>query len=371
MGKRKYTLETVKTYFKEQDCELLEDNYQNTNQRLKYKCSCDNISYTIFKSFKKGTRCMNCKGTPKHTYEFVRNFFEKEKCKLLEVEYINSSTKMKYICSCGNESSISFNHFKNGHKCRKCTGYEKLTYEYVYNYFLSYNYKLISKEYISVDDYLEYLCDKEHLCKITFHSFQSGNRCMICFGTPKYTYEYIKSYFEKYNYKLLSNQYKDCFSKLDYICDNNHISNVVFNNFKNGTRCIKCKNKTETIVFNFLKIHFNNVKHQIKFDWCKNKLHLPFDLLIDNIIIEIDGPQHFKQISNWQSPNDTFDVDIYKMKNAIKNNYRIIRIYQYDIFYNKIDWKNKLLEAINSDEEISYISLNKNMYINYQKNIQS
>jgi len=107
MGKGKYTLEIVKNFFKEQNCELLEDNYQNTIQKIKYKCSCGNISYTIFKDFKKGTRCMNCKGTPKYTYDFIKNFFEKEKCKLLETEYINSLTKMKYICNCGNESSIT------------------------------------------------------------------------------------------------------------------------------------------------------------------------------------------------------------------------------------------------------------------------
>ena len=34
----------------------------------------------------------------KFTYEYVYNYFKEQKCKLLETEYINSSTKMKYKC---------------------------------------------------------------------------------------------------------------------------------------------------------------------------------------------------------------------------------------------------------------------------------
>ena len=34
------------------------------------------------------------------------------------------------------------------------------------------------------------------------------------------------------------------------------------------------------------------------------------------IIIELDGPQHFIQIMNWKSPEETRKGDIYKMKCA-------------------------------------------------------
>lgn len=47
----------------------------------------------------------------KLTYDYIKSQFEKHKCKLLETEYINSRTKMKYICKCGNESSIVWGHF--------------------------------------------------------------------------------------------------------------------------------------------------------------------------------------------------------------------------------------------------------------------
>ena len=47
----------------------------------------------------------------------IKKYFKEKGCVLLENEYINCSTKMKYICICGNQSNICLNSFKNGHRC--------------------------------------------------------------------------------------------------------------------------------------------------------------------------------------------------------------------------------------------------------------
>jgi very-short-patch-repair endonuclease len=59
-----------------------------------------------------------------------------------------------------------------------------------------------------------------------------------------------------------------------------------------------------------------------------------FDFVIESlkIIIELDREQHFSQVSNWQSPQDTQTRDIYKMRQALKNDYSIIIILQTDVF---------------------------------------
>ena len=53
----------------------------------------------------------------KHTFEYVQETFKQKNCVLLETEYINIKTKMRYICKCGNESSITFSNFNAGHFC--------------------------------------------------------------------------------------------------------------------------------------------------------------------------------------------------------------------------------------------------------------
>ena len=63
------------------------------------------------------------------------------------------------------------------------------------------------------------------------------------------------------------------------------------------------------------------------------------------------------------------------MNKALENNYKIIRISQEDIFRNKINWKELLLEAIEklktTEQNILYIAehndIDENdLYVNYQ-----
>jgi very-short-patch-repair endonuclease len=75
---------------------------------------------------------------------------------------------------------------------------------------------------------------------------------------------------------------------------------------------------------------------------------LPYDFVIEelNIIIEIDGEQHFKQISNWTSPEIQIEKDKYKMNCANENGFSIIRLLQIDISKDKYDWLNEIQISI-------------------------
>jgi very-short-patch-repair endonuclease len=96
-----------------------------------------------------------------------------------------------------------------------------------------------------------------------------------------------------------------------------------------------------------------------------NKKYLPFDFVIEErkVIIELDGPQHFKQIASWLSPEETFTIDLYKIECANINNFSIIRILQEDVLYDRYDWLNELtnnIENITNDNRIQNIYMCKN-----------
>ena len=129
------------------------------------------------------------------------------------------------------------------------------------------------------------------------------------------------------------------------------------NNHLNGANCPMCSNKTETKLFDALKHMYPTVITQFKQEWCKKSRCLPFDLCIPNhnIIIELDGAQHFRQVSNWTSPEDTFKNDLFKEKCANDNGYSVIRILQEDVFGDKYDWLSNLqteIENIIKDDTI-------------------
>jgi hypothetical protein len=54
------------------------------------------------------------------TIDQVREYFAQNGCELLEDVYINANTKMRYICSCGNLSSITYGSFSSGVRCKQC-----------------------------------------------------------------------------------------------------------------------------------------------------------------------------------------------------------------------------------------------------------
>lgn len=126
MGRKKHTLEYVENYFRDHNCRLIETEYINAHYKMKYICSCGEESKINFNNFKTGRRCNKC-GTQKagdkrkHTFEYIKNIFISHGCELLETKFINAATKMKYRCSCGNISKIKFSHFQDGHRCHECS----------------------------------------------------------------------------------------------------------------------------------------------------------------------------------------------------------------------------------------------------------
>jgi len=117
---RKLTYEFVKGYFKEQGCELLEEKYKNNRIKMKYKCSCGNISKITFDNFKRGNRCRKCSGSEKHTLKYIKKYFKDNGCELLEKKYVDNKKLMNYRCICNRISKISFTKFRRGRRCRKC-----------------------------------------------------------------------------------------------------------------------------------------------------------------------------------------------------------------------------------------------------------
>ncbi|HUS51462.1 MAG TPA: hypothetical protein VMZ91_14935, partial [Candidatus Paceibacterota bacterium] len=221
------------------------EEYKNVNAPMRYRCFCGNVSKICFSSFKRGSRCNKCgtkKGTEKqkHSLEYIKQYFEDQCCLLLENEYINCMTLMTYKCSCGNISEISFDNFKQGKRCRKCSGCEKYKFKKVKQYFEDNNYQLLEDKYINNSILMKYKCPYGHTGEITFSSFKQGHRCSQCNGNKKYKLKEVKQHFEDNNCELLENNYINSQTKMRYKCSCGNISKIKFNKFKQGQRCQGC-----------------------------------------------------------------------------------------------------------------------------------
>jgi hypothetical protein len=83
-----------------------------------------------------------------------------------------------------------------------------------------------------------------------------------------------------------------------------------------------------------------NIKHSFRIDY-KIIICDKSNNLLNILYIEIDGIQHFENVSIWLPFEKQQNRDIYKMKFILNNNNKIIRIYQPDIindkYYNHIN----------------------------------
>ena len=213
-------------------------------------------------------------------------------------------------------------------------------------------------------------CDKcNHIFETRLNSINQFNKwCGYCSNPPKKLCEdtecnlcFEKSFasHEKYSGNKHWINCNKCYQSFE-----TRIGHVTF---YNSIGCPFCINKTEQMLFDKLVLYYPLLKRQYKKDWCKKINYLPFDFVIEDlkIIIELDGDQHFRQISNWLSPEKTQENDLYKMKCANENGFSVIRILQQDVYYNKYDWLQELIkhiEMLKSENVINVYMCKSNEY---------
>lgn len=110
----------VKYKFEQEGYMLLEDTYINAHSKMKYRCPEGHVHSMTWINWREEHRCPTCAGQTKPSIEVIKSEFEKEGYRLLSKEYINSKTKLYYICSNRHRDSITWNSWCNGHRCPTC-----------------------------------------------------------------------------------------------------------------------------------------------------------------------------------------------------------------------------------------------------------
>jgi very-short-patch-repair endonuclease len=320
--------DSIKYWFKCDKCphEFEKDCYHITSQ----KSGCPYCAIT------NGIVC----GNEKCNYCFDKSFASHEKAqhwssRNLPTQPINikkgSEIKYWFKCyKCPHEFNVVLNSITNGQWCPYCA------------------------------EPCKKLCDNEK-CNYCFEkSFASHEKSQFwSIQNDKKARELCKMSGKKFWFKC-----EDC---------NQEFQTVLASITKHNTWCPYCVNKTEQKLYNFLINHYSVIR-QFKEEWCENpktnnKLPFDFCILAYKVIIELDGPQHFKQIMNWKDPKIQQDLDRYKQQQANMNGYRVIRILQEDVFYDRYDWMSEIkqtIEYLNKNDGIKNVYLCKNEeYMNF------
>lgn len=258
------------------------------------------------------------------------------------VNYINNATKIKIICPThGIIEQTPNSHLR--HDCIKCKinentnnslNFIKKAKEIHNN---KYNYSLV--DYKNSFSKIKIICTEHGVFEQTPNSHLNGKGCLKCFAKNRcesnddFIIKARKIHGEKYDYSLI--EYKNVTEKMKIICKKHGIFMQSPSYHLRGIGCPICQeSKGEKIISNFLKNKNIKFKREKRFDDCRNILPLPFDffLLNHNICIEFDGKQHFIQHKIWSNLEEIQKRDEIKNIYCKENN---IILYRFN--YKEID----------------------------------
>ncbi len=347
--------------------------YVNAKTKIKLSCKNGHKIETLPKYHIEGYGCKKCTFNIKIDFivKDLKSFIAKSKIIHGEnsfdyslAEYKNGTTLIKLICDKGHVfEQLPRNHLC-GSKCNICTGYvninkkpdtiENMTKDFIYKskaiHGDTYNYDLVVYENSCTE--VKIKCPKGHIFEQKPFYHLKGNGCKECFETPKKTTEkFIKKSKQIHGDDIFDYsevEYKTNFDKIKLICKKEgHIHFITPNEHYKNNGCMYCKNSTEKKVYNFICKKLKcKVIHQQRFKDISEIKNNPFDLYFPdyNLIIEIDGDQHFKSVEFFKETCDERQlVDFKKMYHIQKNNnITIVRMYQMEIYKNSYDWKNKI-----------------------------
>ena len=184
-------------------------------------------------------------------------------------------------------------------------------------------------------------------CKVCGHKWAAtpnlslrGQGCPSCSGVKHKTTEEFSKEVEKLNLGIkVIGEYINNRTSVECICE--RCGRTFMGNPKvilqQGYGCTLCSMpKGEVAIYEWLKNKSIEFAQQKKFDDCKDKHRLPFDFYIPsmNTIIEYDGIQHYKPISQFGGDSAlayTQRHDSIKTKYCEDNEINLIRIPYWDL----------------------------------------
>lgn len=254
-------------------------------------------------------------------------------------DYINGTTNMDFLHKkCGELFITTPNHFLYDNRRCSCNTTRKNPYvfEREFKEISNDEYEQISKyKRSTIKISIKHLkCNR--IFEMTPKDFLSGNKCSHCFKNKnKTTEEFNKEVEELGEGKYtLQSEYKNNRIKVSIHhseCGSDYL--VTPKDFLRGNRCPICKqSKGERKVESVLKS--KEVEYEIQKVYEDLKVrgkYLPFDFYLpnENLLIEYDGIQHFKEVPYFGGAKKLKDQqrrDNLKNKYAEYNGIKLIRI---------------------------------------------
>ena len=177
----------------------------------------------------------------------------------LDKEYRTATTKMRYLCSCGNVRAISFKRMERGETgcqpCSKARGADKRKYtiEQAREEFLGKKLKLLEQTYANANTPMRYVCLVCHVPgKMRLGSVNFGHGCKTCAerikaAARRSSIVEAREYFEASGLLLLETVYKNNTSPMRCRCMTcDRVITMALKSVRRGSGCRNCAIRKRT-----------------------------------------------------------------------------------------------------------------------------
>lgn len=370
-GTKKYTYDEIKNIFKSNGFNLISNQYINYKDKLIFS---DLIGYkynicfsTFVETFiNKNGNLSKFDNSNDYTMDNIQLFLELHipNFHLLDGQkWHGNHVKIMLYDDDGYKYSTNLNSLQgliaNNSFPSKFHKYNIFTIDNI-NLWLKLNnkdfYLLPDQQYKNINSLLYFKCNNckedEIPFKMDFSNIEHGIGCPICCGRQigkynnlLYLYpEIAKEWDYNKNYPIKpENVAPHTNKKYHWICKMGH-SYYISPNSRCGSKqtgCVICNlSKGEEKIKEFLNSHFIKYEHEFRFNDCRNKNPLPFDIYLHNynICIEYQGIQHFQSMEYFGG-EESFDYlkknDKIKYEYCKSKNIKLIEIPYWD--FNNIE----------------------------------
>ena len=165
----------------------------------------------------------------------------------LSEKYTNSKTHLKWQCSKGHTWNATSSNILRGKWCPQCSGSQKLGIETFRKIAIDRGGKLISNQYLNIDTNLEWECSEGHRWKATGNNVKLKNTwCPVCAGNQRLDIDVMKNIAKKNNGEFLSESYGKLADKYRWRCNKGHEWETTGFSVKiDKTWCPKCAGHNE------------------------------------------------------------------------------------------------------------------------------
>ena len=270
------------------------------------------------------------------------------------LDYKGFKFKIEIVCPTHGTFKQSPNHHLRGCGCPKCGGvFRKNIQDFImeskkihgdkYDYsFSEYKNNMTKLKILCPTHGIFEMRPNDHLSK------KAGCRKCLSYSYEKFVNEAKYIHNDRYDYSLVDIIGNN--KKVKIICPIHGIFKQSVNNHILGSGCPICKiSKGELFIKKFLDDNNFEYVREKTFKDCINKKMLPFDFYLpkQNLCIEFDGEQHFKEINYFGGKTNFEEIkkrDEIKTKYCEDNNIKLLRLHKNNIeyLYEYLGIKNKI-----------------------------